>query len=1624
MGTPGILIDEGLPNDAVGPGPVPTGFSRLTGGVHYRAEAWDDAQATFVDVTGSSDSEAAFSRLVAVRLSALAGLTHFSLAVLVQAPVFEDSAVAGSDLSVSVSVPQITWSVLHSPLCCRTGLLHSHGTSGLAFEESFGDITFSGVQFSLWQASAEGMGLSVSVSRAGLNLYDMSTLSLVQVIPLEGNGAKFHMITRSSKQPSSVCLRLPSSCRAPQSTRVPVIDLSFGTWRAMLPPWAPSRIAHLGQSLARAGSIDMSGMGGIATGALRPPRRLPVVVENALPVPVVFRQHGAAADEALVVQPGAERGYAWRHLGEAARALTFRLGGGVAWSDPLALEGPAVDGEPLWAGLDLCEPRPDGGGAARRVHVCVQRPSRAQFTVTLLPPLMLISHLDRAVEFAAAGVESSSNGVLRSRRFLEGLPAGERFRQQPCQQERCTARLGAERPAPPDGAPPTALQPGELVGLLPAAGAGSCAVSVRAPGEPFGPQLPLGIGEDLGAVARREERGAGAAGAARLEGGLRGTPRPASEAGLPGVLHLWPLLVFQNSCGFACMLAVAPLGTVSAGPGEERVLETAGDPRQMKGLELYALPGGHGAARSSGPLLLRGLAQFPHDEGDEQVAWRNSVCCKGPEEQLGTGVQLLVEVRHCRLSGLLRSLAVEPMWSFRNETGADVFVSVPGCPDVLHAAPVGDSVSAILGAAQHDPSFPFMAIFGVASGDGAGPLAWSARAHRCAMTKTTRVEVPHGDRCFVMLVSVSWRRSAPGQVSGGGVHVCLFAAAYVRSTVRADLRLSVGKDSDTALYLPAAKPPEAASVTLPWPWWPSEEAGVLAVLGDGQQASGSDGESQTPSKSPHASPSKQLALKASLSLSLSSGAAVSGGCGTEVSLDVTPSPTPLGMDRAAAVNSLAELLSPTVGVRACSGHVCDACVELMGDPQASMLLNLSYFAPLQGALVISLLRTAQPPLICVNLSMQTAWVSEPWRGTSMPQPPRWRRLPPGASLEVPCMAMRTLEVFPQGGKEHQQADSVDDDAGGSQLEDPAAPRAPVAKELADGIEPVQARLTVDPEAVEPAHMDFLLTADADLRWEPFGFPQLDVAVRSASGVCRVELRSPSGETSQPEAAATVARPPLRAAQMPSSLELTLRVVDLVVHLGLEKGDGLGVSSAASSAVDGRSLALHAQGVLLHQQSEAESAAMPPGRGRASRTRMALEWRCLSVADVGRPFHHSPLKQVLAIPPCGLELALYHPPYGLPVAYERVQVTFEPGELEECPMIFCIDDSLLQFAQLLGAAVASELQVDAAEAGARGQSAASTPGSRRAPRCGCPELPPVQQDEFGYLCFEWLSVPALPLCVDLRLSSPVFVSFTGLMLTFPEVQLSQVVTTGVVLSQEMIAHCIAFGLLNIFSSSVRAPGVLRPAGEPRAGLQAPAHGLGRPPQEAAARGHVVVRLPLFIRKVALAGRQCARAPPACRNLPAAGPGPSAGTAPALASSAPADAGLAAGMRALVDGLSRGLGGVVRWEQHTPERAGALGLLRGARNAVAGAVAHPVGGMLDLLTATARGWSTREASVAPAGGHPAACAACLGHWKVRLEPDVSPLKFHLHCCQGPLAQAGSVTQKSGQGATSSDPRHATS
>ena len=332
---------------------------------------------------------------------------------------------------------------------------------------------------------------------------------------------------------------------------------------------------------------------------------------------------------------------------------------------------------------------------------------------------------------------------------------------------------------------------------------------------------------------------------------------------------------------------------------------------------------------------------------------------------------------------------------------------------------------------------------------------------------------------------------------------------------------------------------------------------------------------------------------------------------------------------------------------------------------------------------------------------------------------------------------------------------------------------------------MKTRLALDCEDsvqwVTSPHLDIAVTDDADLRWElPSGV--LLVAVRFSAGVCRLELRDePRGDGAAGSGASLAIvplPPPLRGAELPQASDLDLEVADLVVQLGLGPGEGAGVADARH-----RALAMHVRGARLHRRSEYEELE-GLGRSAALRTLVRLRTELLSVADVGRPAPAPLLKQVLALPPLNVEVRIMQPPHGLPTSYELLRVEMAArgagarGRHEaeadggDSVIVVALDDGLLDFVQALGAALGDEMAVDGGpgdeeacggcgEAGSAAGAAAAGAGAAPAP------WPPAAAEEFKYFAINKLVVPPLPLCVDLQLASPVFLSFTGLTLTFPE-----------------------------------------------------------------------------------------------------------------------------------------------------------------------------------------------------------------------------------------------------------------
>merc|ERR1719506_3274050 len=121
-------------------------------------------------------------------------------------------------------------------------------------------------------------------------------------------------------------------------------------------------------------------------------KRLPLVVRNCLPIPIMFGQADAA--ELLTLQPDAERGYAWKQTNPSTYALIFALHGEAPVSAPLSFGELPKDDTSWWACFELKKGNTMQGDFVRHiVHVCVQRVSLVQCVVTVLPPVLLYSCL-------------------------------------------------------------------------------------------------------------------------------------------------------------------------------------------------------------------------------------------------------------------------------------------------------------------------------------------------------------------------------------------------------------------------------------------------------------------------------------------------------------------------------------------------------------------------------------------------------------------------------------------------------------------------------------------------------------------------------------------------------------------------------------------------------------------------------------------------------------------------------------------------------------------------------------------------------------------------------------------------------------------------------------------------------------------------------------------------------------------------------------------------------------------------------------------------------------------------------------------------------------------------------
>eukprot|EP00439_Symbiodinium_sp_Y106_P047779 s355_g6.t1 len=552
------------------------------------------------------------------------------------------------------------------------------------------------------------------------------------------------MLRLTNKKVSMLLSMIAGRCSADGQEQL-LDDVAFGRWRFAAPPWAAARLAELG-SLANLGDAPH---GGAASA------RTPVLLRNGLPTSLVFGADGS--EEVLLLPAGTQQSYIWCLCGDDDRRLTFGRDAKAPRSVALNLSDPAVaeTGCNAWTSLTL--PASAESAPLWTICVSVRRVSCAQMEVELLPPMMLRSELRYALEFQLLGpggcVEPdeemspgssrpssdaplcSCNRILQERHFMKGLPSSETWGARETR-----SVTGSEIPAQ--------LAANSLIGLLPPPGGHLRLRPVGA--EEWAPELPLsdspqalpfttllsfpeddGISDtvlcvchDLFGVPEEDARGG------YPEGALQ---PPGSIGSAPQVLCLRPLLRFSHCCPGRMKLTALPLGTALADSGDRQAVRSkGGDPRQLRYLELQVFPDGdeskEAGAFSSGPLLLGGLVQFPFNEADSLVSWRNSVrCSRGEAEHL-----LLLELRRCRLSGLLRDVVAEPMWRVQNETGSDVLFGLAAgsgaeCsrglhPVTLHRATPGETWSTALGPLQHDPSFPLVVSFGAERG---GCTSWT-----------------------------------------------------------------------------------------------------------------------------------------------------------------------------------------------------------------------------------------------------------------------------------------------------------------------------------------------------------------------------------------------------------------------------------------------------------------------------------------------------------------------------------------------------------------------------------------------------------------------------------------------------------------------------------------------------------------------------------------------------------------------------------------------------------------------------------------------------------------------------------------------------------------------------------
>eukprot|EP00929_Paragymnodinium_shiwhaense_P077342 TRINITY_DN39826_c0_g1_i1.p1 TRINITY_DN39826_c0_g1~~TRINITY_DN39826_c0_g1_i1.p1 ORF type:complete len:2427 (-),score=400.99 TRINITY_DN39826_c0_g1_i1:450-7001(-) len=1602
-----------------------SGFHYLRRGADFAVEAWDTVRERFVDVTEpGADGVAVCSHLVVLVVPALTNVTSARLVVEIDESPTGMVESQASEFLLTIRVPRLTWCIGHSQACSGSAKLQGQFPSAPSLEEAFGDLVLTGFGFSMWSAHGQGSVMVIKTDTIGLDLYDMSTLSLSSTILPETSSATVAIQKLWTLEPTALPLAGLAERSASSGLHRPIIDIDLGAWKVMLPAWALARTILLVQNITYAFSMDLRQAQRHAgseedTCTAPAPRRLPALVRNGLPVPLCCRH--ADFSESTTLPPGAECAFSWRSTEDHTHKLLFALSTVSPWSAPLAVGHDEDESEPqaaaVWAYLDLFGSTVDRRAPDRpitfSVHACILRRSCAQRIVMILPPAMLLSQLPSDIEATIAQengqVFYGSNPVLTSMDFTKDMPLHDRLRSMKTEETASNLHVGSVAGSK-DAV--QLLKPRHVLGVL-ALSSLPCQVRFRRIGEAWGSPIPLPATpcEPFSTIVSFLRDSTTISQTAtcsfcdlwsvpRDNGSYKSTVadnilRPVPEAPLPGLLTLWPLLTVENKCVFPVSIAIASLGTLDVEPEVRKTMEAAIDPRKISAIQLIVPPNGAFnivECFSSGPLLLGSLMQFPHSDADESVSWRNSVRCQAPS---GTTADMmfLLEVRRCGLSGLPRSITVEPMWSVANDSGADIYFRATGTDPVLHVATAGETTSVSMSPCQYDPSFPFCGCFGTTFDGG---WLWSDVQQRCPVGRATRVVMSNGDHMCVVYVTATWKRlwkhpvgsdppaGQPG-FSGGGIQITINAAVHVRSDLpmpvmlslategnRCELALGTGLQPWTIMPLLAGRRLSGCVERLisPADLVEALEEDVATPTDSSQVASEMSFFLQCVAENPERVRAPNPTSEVTISIPASGRAKTSAS-----SKDLERAPDP---------HTSEEVL--------CQGSVRDVLLLTGKAGQTSMLVNVAYHIHPLGYLSLGIVRSQQPPVVCNNFTYRGFLLKGPWEAEEFVT----QRIAPGAVLQLPCPPLRTLEVFPAG------VDVAFDPIEGTDPHSPAAlPPSPVNAGWARP--DVMARVVLEAEGHGDTECEFALNVDSDVVWEnPGAGATLNLSVRYLSGVCRIELReaTPGVDGVTPVPAVL----PLRTAELPCATRLRIRLPEeLLVQLMVGRCSGVASKEVAAAvgqdrqqadeemdgSADGDSsrgapcIALYARDLCLDLRFENEE--LPKGekahRSLTSRTVVMLRSDRISVLDLGANSGGS-VSQVVSIPPLDAELRLLSPSHGLPTTFEvlRLGTTAVTTNAAELPVLAVeVDDGLIEACKGLVAELIAELAVEPAPD--PGQ-----PVSPNQPGKAKSAVDSQLETDFRYLSVCELAVSPLPIWVNLQISKPVFLSFTGLSVTLPQMNLANVATTTSMFGQEMLAHFAAFLLLH-------SPVLLSSwdlLGNP---LQAYRHlrtGFGdlfnRPIHEGVFS---------FAQHVSSAsfGSISAVSDSIRRNLPVPQGAPSC--PPAVANG---DAGLAVGVRQLLAGVGRGLTGVVRWDQHTPERRGVLGQLAGVKNAVRGVVMEPVGGLLDFVSSTARGLTCAELSLGPGVDVERGASVLRRRPSLRPVPTVSPMKFYVQCCKG--------------------------